>query len=165
MLRLTESELDNALHAVEGHGYGDFFPEPPELALVKSNWDAIRGTLGQIDLDIYDGYPVLAAFAPKSRVNVRRVALLHSYDLIFYTALVLAVRDGLSGSQGKRLAGSVSILTGLTGLCQLMPSIAARQTIVISERLLSVGFRVSPDSTSELQILPISTRESINTVW
>ena len=103
MLRLTESELDNALHAVEGHGYGDFFPEPPELALVKSNWDAIRGTLGQIDLDIYDGYPVLAAFAPKSRVNVRRVALLHPYDLIFYTALVLAVRDGLS--QSRQAAG------------------------------------------------------------
>jgi len=103
MLRLTESELDNALHAVGRHGYGDFFPEPPELALVKSNWDAIRGTLGQIDLDIYDGYPVLAAFAPKSRVNVRRVALFHPYDLFFYTALVLAVRDGLS--QSRQAAG------------------------------------------------------------
>jgi hypothetical protein len=107
MLRLTEAELDNALHALERHGYSDFFPEPPEFSLVKGNWGTIRGPLSQIDLDTYDGYPALFTFAPKSRVNVRRVALLHPYDLIFYTALVLALRDGLSRSRQAVGAGRV----------------------------------------------------------
>jgi hypothetical protein len=102
MLFLNEVELDNALAAINRHGYGDFFPVPPEFDVVKANWPAIRAELSKVDLDIYEGYDIISSFAPKSRLNVRRVALLHPYDLIFYTALVLLLRDGISQS---RLAG------------------------------------------------------------
>jgi len=31
MLRLSPDELDKALLAIQLHGYGDFFPDPPEI--------------------------------------------------------------------------------------------------------------------------------------
>lgn len=99
MFRLSSSSLDNAVVAVRNHGYGDFFPEPPELELVKDDWDGVRQFLESQDLDIYPGYDVMFAFAPKSRLNVRRVALLHPYDLLLYTALVLDLRDGVSSAR------------------------------------------------------------------
>jgi hypothetical protein len=99
MLHLSSDALDHALCAIQLHGYGDFFPDPPELSLVGNNWKEIRDELAQIDLDLYEGYDVIFAFAPKSRLNVRRVALLHPYDLIFYTALVLALRDGITSAR------------------------------------------------------------------
>jgi hypothetical protein len=99
MLHLDPDLLDESLTAVVLHGYGDFFPEPPELDLLVKNWDSIRDELARIDLDLYAGHDVAFAFAPKSRLSVRRVALLHPYDLIFYTALVLALRPGITSSR------------------------------------------------------------------
>jgi hypothetical protein len=99
MLHLTPEQLDNALTAIQVHGYGDFFPDPPELSLLVDRWDDIRNELVQVDLDLYEGRDVAFAFAPKSRLNVRRVALLHPYDLVFYTALVLTLRDGITSSR------------------------------------------------------------------
>jgi hypothetical protein len=99
MLNISEHELDHALSAIQKHGYGDFFPEPPELSVLVSNWADVRVELARIDLDLYGGYDVAFAFAPKSRLNVRRVALLHPYDLVFYTALVLSLRNGITTSR------------------------------------------------------------------
>jgi hypothetical protein len=99
MLNLNELELDRALAAIRGHGYGDFFPEPPELALLVTNWAQLRAELARIDLDLYEGHDVAFSFAPKSRLNVRRVALLHPYDLVFYTALVLILRNGITAAR------------------------------------------------------------------
>jgi hypothetical protein len=99
MLHLTADQLDLSLSAVLVHGYGDFFPDPPELSLLVNEWDSIRGELARVDLDQYDGHDVIFTFAPKSRFNVRRVALLHPYDLIFYTGLVLALRAGITSSR------------------------------------------------------------------
>jgi hypothetical protein len=99
MLHLTTDQLDRALTAVLVHGYGDFFPDPPELSLLVNGWADIKGELAKVDLDQYDGYDVIFAFAPKSRFNVRRVALLHPYDLIFYTGLVLELRAGITSSR------------------------------------------------------------------
>ena len=132
MLRLSETELDNALAAVEHHGYGDFFPDPPELSLLRANWASIRPELSQIDLDIYDGYAVVNAFAPKSRVNVRRVALLHPYDLIFYTALVLALRDGIS--QSRLAAGGARGFSYRSDAASGPSSITTSQTIKTSKQ-------------------------------
>lgn len=47
----------------------------------------------------YEGHDLIFSFAPKSRLNIRRVALLHPYDLVFYTALVLALRDGITAAR------------------------------------------------------------------
>jgi hypothetical protein len=69
------------------------------MSVVVQNWPSIRAELADIDLDTYRGYDKVAAFAPKSRLNVRRVSLLHPYDLIFFTALVLELRDGVSASR------------------------------------------------------------------
>jgi hypothetical protein len=99
MLHLDKDLLDQSLHAVRVHGYGDFFPEPPELSLITGKWDEVRDELSKIDLDIYESHDVIFAFAPKSRLNVRRVALLHPYDLIFYTGLVLSLRDAITSAR------------------------------------------------------------------
>src|SRR5215472_17968283 len=107
MFRLSASSLNNALSAVNNHGYGDFFPEPPEWELVQADWDEVRQFLESQDLDTYAGYDVISAFAPKSRLNVRRVALLHPYDLLLYTALVLDLRDGVSSARLSPLENRV----------------------------------------------------------
>src|SRR5262245_58299272 len=96
MLKLTEPLLDSALAAIEHHGYGDFFPTPPEQDVVRNHWAELRPILADIDLDTYGGYDRVTTFAPKSRLNIRHVALLHPFDLLFYTALVLAVRDDIT---------------------------------------------------------------------
>ena len=64
-----------------------------------NGWEDIKAELAKVDLDVYGGYDVIFSFAPKSRFNVRRVALLHPFDLIFFTALVLALRAGISSSR------------------------------------------------------------------
>jgi hypothetical protein len=69
MLRLSPDELDRALLAIQVHGYGDFFPDPPELSLLVAKWDEIRNELALVDLDLYEGYDVIFAFAPKSRLR------------------------------------------------------------------------------------------------
>lgn len=99
MFHLTPDSLDSALRAVHHHGYGDFFPEPPELDLLSKNWTSIRQHLASLDLDVYSGYEKISAFAPKSRLNVRSVTLLHPHDLLFYTALVLELRDGVTSGR------------------------------------------------------------------
>jgi len=99
MLKLDEALLDLALVAIGIQGYGDFFPEPAEFGIVMNNWDALRPCLADFDLDIYKGYDRLTTFAPKSRLNIRRVALLHPFDLLIYTALVLTLRDDITGAR------------------------------------------------------------------
>ena len=97
MLKLGTRLVQRGLSATLSHGYGSFLPLPPELAIVKKNWTRLKGELGDADLDTYDGYSQIWCFAPKlSRLAVRRVELLHPFDFIFYTSLVLALRDGIS---------------------------------------------------------------------
>jgi hypothetical protein len=96
MLKLDEGLLELALNAVAHHGYGDFFPEPTELGIVMANWEELRPFLAGVDLDTYTGYGRIDTFAPKSRLNIRRVALLHPFDLLLYTGLVLALRDEIA---------------------------------------------------------------------
>jgi hypothetical protein len=99
MFNLTEAQLDRAINAIQHHGNGSFFPNPPEFATVLANWPAIRTELANIDLDVYTGYESCRMFAPKGRLNIRQVTQLHPYDLIFYTALVLELRDFIT--QGR----------------------------------------------------------------
>jgi hypothetical protein len=99
MLKLDEALLDLALEAVVNHGYGDFFPDPTELGIVIANWDTLRPILAEFDLDTYTGYDRITTFAPKSRLNIRKVALLHPFDLLIYTALVLALRDEITAAR------------------------------------------------------------------
>ena len=96
MLQLDPALLNRGLAATIHHGYGTFFPEPPELLILKKNWERIRGLLSKLDLDTYSGYDPMRSFAPKSRLNVRRVALLHPFDFVLYTSTVLALKKAIS---------------------------------------------------------------------
>ena len=91
--KLSEQELDNALSAINHHGYSAMLPEPVEWAEVQNNWKDIRDNIKEIDLDNYEPYKPMKIFAPKSRANIRVVHLLHPQDLIIYTALTLIVKD------------------------------------------------------------------------
>ena len=91
--------MEQARAASVSHGYGTFLPEPPEFALLKKNWKDVKVLLASIDLDTYDGYNPIRSFAPKSRLNVRRVTLLHPFYFIVYTALVLSLKDAISKSR------------------------------------------------------------------
>jgi hypothetical protein len=79
-VKLAGTLLDSGLAATVKHGFGTFFPEPPELKVLCNNWDKIKPELADIDLDSYKGYSKIQSFAPKSRLNVRRTSLLHPVD-------------------------------------------------------------------------------------
>jgi hypothetical protein len=98
-MKLAPPLLKRALKATLHHGYGTFFPTPPEVKLIKANSAEVIAELSNIDLDTYQGHDPILLFAPKSRLNVRRVSLLHPYDFIFYTSLVLALKASVSKSR------------------------------------------------------------------
>ena len=98
-MKLKPHELNRGMAATRHHGFGTFLPEPPEWALVRKHWKDFRTLLASFDLDVYDGYGPIRSFAPKSRLNVRRVTLLHPFDFILYTGLVLRLKDGISKSR------------------------------------------------------------------
>jgi len=66
MFTISESHLDRSLAAISKHGYGSFFPEPPEFRVVRKHWKNIRPLLASFDLDFYEGYTPIRSFAPKS---------------------------------------------------------------------------------------------------
>jgi hypothetical protein len=99
LFTLTEPQLDSAINAIQHHGYGSFFPLPPEFPLIDTAWPAIRQGLSERDLDTYACYEALKAFVPKSRLNIRFVSLLHPFDLLFYTALSMFLRDDIAASR------------------------------------------------------------------
>src|SRR5207248_6001561 len=97
MLKLSESELDAGLAAIQYHGYSDFFPEPPEFEVLVKSWSQFKKYLADLDLDEYKAYrPSLELSAPKSVINLRRVTLLHPFDLVIFTSIVRVLRDDIS---------------------------------------------------------------------
>ena len=92
---LTEGEIERAKRVIENYDYGIFFPPPTEWKSVSEHWEEIRTHLVGVDLDGYQPREPLRSHAPKSRINLRPVVLLHPFDLLIYTALVLIVRDDL----------------------------------------------------------------------
>ena len=96
MLKLTEAELDAGLNAIKHHGYSDFFPKPPEFVVLVKFWPEFKKYLADVDLDEYKAYrPSLELSAPKSIINLRRVTLLHPFDLVIFTSLVRALRNDI----------------------------------------------------------------------
>jgi hypothetical protein len=88
MFTLGEGSLQRGYEAILYHGYSDFFPEPPEFDAVRKGWDTLRPFLAGLDLTKYMPFKPVYAFAPKSKINLRPVTLLHPVDLILYSALV-----------------------------------------------------------------------------
>lgn len=99
MFNLTDIELDNALNAINHHGFSTMLPSPPEWDIVNNNWQTIRASLEKIDLDNYDPFKLTKVFAPKNRANIRVVHLLHPQDLIIYTALVMIAKNDIEKSR------------------------------------------------------------------
>lgn len=102
MFFLSKEELDNALSAINHHGYSTMMPEPPEWAVVQQNWPSIRDAIEKIDLDTYEPFRPLKVFAPKNRANVRIMHLLHPQDLLIYTALVLLAKNDIEAARISR---------------------------------------------------------------
>lgn len=88
MFRLSEASIQNGFETIKHHGYSDFFPTPPEWAAVEAGWNELKPMLAQIDLHEYHPFQPVYAHAPKSKINLRPVTLLHPVDLILYTSLV-----------------------------------------------------------------------------
>ncbi len=88
MFTLSEASLQRGYDAILHHGYSDFFPPPPEFEAVKKGWSTLKLDLTKIDLHDHNPYKPIYAFAPKSKINLRPVVLLHPIDLVLYTSLV-----------------------------------------------------------------------------
>jgi Reverse transcriptase (RNA-dependent DNA polymerase) len=95
LFTLDEGTLQIGFDTIEHHGYSDFFPEPPEWKIVKAGWVELRALLAKMDLQKYKPFLPIYAFAPKSKINLRPVTLLHPVDLILYTSLVSALIEDI----------------------------------------------------------------------
>ena len=62
MLKLTSAQLNSAFTAIQHHGYGSFFPLPPELPLIDAVWSNLRPVSEGKDLDTYQCYEPLKSF-------------------------------------------------------------------------------------------------------
>jgi hypothetical protein len=95
VLTLSSPILKAGLDTLLKHEYSDFFPLPPELCAVIAGWDEFSTYLQTIDLTRHKPYRPLFSYAPKSRVNLRPVTLLHPVDSVLYFSLVRDIRDEL----------------------------------------------------------------------
>lgn len=88
LFHLSEASIQNGFETIKHHGYSDFFPTPPEWDAVETGWSELKPILARIDLHEYTPFRPIYAHAPKSKINLRPVSLLHPVDLIVYTSLV-----------------------------------------------------------------------------
>jgi hypothetical protein len=88
LFHLSDTSIQNGFETIKHHGYSDFFPAPPEWDAVEAGWSELKPILANIDLHQYIPFRPIYAHAPKSKINLRPVTLLHPVDLIIYTSLV-----------------------------------------------------------------------------
>ena len=99
MLKLTENQIEHGFACIKHHGYGSFFPSPPEMDIISNDWAQLRHHLSDVDLDTYRCYEPLNTFVPKSHLNIRSVSLLHPFDLILYTSVVHSLKDDIASAR------------------------------------------------------------------
>ena len=93
MFHLSDTSIQNGFETIKHHGYSDFFPAPPEWDAVEAGWSELKPMLANIDLHHYVPFRPIYAHAPKSKINLRPVTLLHPVDLILYTSLVAGLTE------------------------------------------------------------------------
>jgi Reverse transcriptase (RNA-dependent DNA polymerase) len=94
-VRLTEVELDEALHFIESHGYAHYFPDPFEIEALRHSWDKIKTILSKLNLLNYSPRPPLKLTAPKQKFAVRPIKLCDPVDTILFTALALRLSPSI----------------------------------------------------------------------
>jgi len=53
LFQLSEQSLQRGFETIQHHGYSDFFPSPPEWAVVEAGWQELRPKLAELDLKTY----------------------------------------------------------------------------------------------------------------
>jgi hypothetical protein len=99
LFHLSDASIQNGFETIKHHGYSDFFPTPPEWAAVEAGWSELKPLLANIDLQEYTPFRPIYAHAPKSKINLRPVTLLHPVDMIFYTSLVADLTDEIESKR------------------------------------------------------------------
>jgi len=88
-VKLSATELDNALSYTEATGASDFFPMPFEIAAIRNSWARVRPALEGVELLSYEPKECFEMTAPKQRCLVRPVHLPDPLDGLLYTGLTL----------------------------------------------------------------------------
>lgn len=88
-VKLSGTELDNALSYTEATGASDFFPMPFEIAAIRNSWARVRPALEGVELLSYEPRECFEMTAPKQRCLVRPVHLPDPLDGLLYTGLTL----------------------------------------------------------------------------
>jgi len=101
-VKITDSELHEALTFIEAEGYAYYFPEPFELAGIRHSWDTIRPVLARINLLNYDMKPALDLIAPKQKYAVRPIRLPDPIDVILFTSLCLRLAPSIEAARAPR---------------------------------------------------------------
>ncbi len=88
-VRLTETDLDEALGYIESQGFAHFFPDPFELKALRHSWDKVKANLSRVNLLNHAPKAPLKVTAPKQKYAVRPIKLCDPVDTILFTALGL----------------------------------------------------------------------------
>src|SRR5260370_42601435 len=106
-VKLSGSELDNALSYIEATGTSDFFPKPFEIAAIRHSWARVRPVLEGVDLLSYEPHECFEMTAPKQRCLVRPVHLLDPLDGLLYTGLTFRLAAAVELRRSQYQAGRV----------------------------------------------------------
>ena len=93
MFKLNKEDIDHAKGAVDHHGYSTMLPDLAEWKDITDNWTDVREELCSIDLDDYCPMAPLVVTAAKNERSIRRLHLLHPYDMLLYTSLTLRLKN------------------------------------------------------------------------
>ncbi len=88
-VKLTDSELDEALAFIEAEGFAYYFPDPFEITAIRHSWNKVRPIISRANLLSYDPKPALELIAPKQKFAVRPIHLPDPVDVILFTGLGL----------------------------------------------------------------------------
>ena len=100
-VKLSETELDNALSFTESTGASDFFPMPFEIAAIRHSWARVRPALECVELLSYEPKECFEMTAPKQRCLVRPVHLPDPLDGLLYTGLTFRLAGSIEAKRSQ----------------------------------------------------------------
>ncbi|MEW6529986.1 MAG: RNA-directed DNA polymerase [Thermodesulfobacteriota bacterium] len=88
-IKLTEVDLENALHYLDAAGQFMYLPDQFELKAIELAWDKVKPVLLSVNLLSYSPSPKVQLIAPKQKFAARPVQIIDPIDLVLLTALGL----------------------------------------------------------------------------
>lgn len=107
MLRVEAASLDYALTHVIARGDTDVLPPAPEFNAIFHDWNAVKTSLTELDLDTWANRPLRTCLSPKRSLGFRIATQLDPFDTLLFTAVVYEAGSDIEARRVATTAGIV----------------------------------------------------------